>query len=70
VKHGETGFCLPLSAGGNEYADLIQATLQNPETYRRLSLGAFAEYQQALNWDSAAHSLLDLVQRASALSKA
>jgi len=64
VRDGETGFCLPLTAKPDEYANHIQSTLQNPETYRKLSSRAFAEYQQTLNWDSAVSHLLNLVRKA------
>jgi len=64
VIDSQTGYCLPLEATGSAYADLIAKTCAEPETYRRLSLGAFERYKQILNWDVAVSSLLDLTERA------
>jgi glycosyltransferase involved in cell wall biosynthesis len=64
VKHEETGYCLPLTATGSEYADVIASTLANPDTYRRLSLSAFQRYKGTLNWDVAVSSLLRFTERA------
>ncbi len=64
IIDSQTGYCLPLEADGRAYADLIAATLASPDTYRRLSIGAFQKYKQTLNWKVGVSSLLNLVERA------
>lgn len=64
VKDSQSGYCLPLTATGSEYADLIANTLADPDTYQKLSLGAFQRYKQTLNWSVAVSALLNLVDRA------
>ncbi len=64
VIDSQTGYCLPLAAGGREYADLIAGTLAAPDTYRRLSIGAFQKYKQTLNWNVGVSSLLGLIEQA------
>ena len=64
VINSETGYCLPLTARGTEYADLIASTLSAPDTYRRVSIGAFQRYKETLNWGAGVSSLLNLVEQA------
>jgi glycosyltransferase involved in cell wall biosynthesis len=64
VKDGQTGFCLPITAPGSAYADVIQETLADPNSYRRLSLAGFERYKQTLNWSAAVSNLLNLIEQA------
>jgi glycosyltransferase involved in cell wall biosynthesis len=64
VIDSRTGYCLPLTAGGIDYADAIARTLARPDTYRQLSIGAFEKYKQTLNWSVGVSSMLNLVQQA------
>lgn len=64
VIDSQTGYCLPLEASGRDYADLISNTMAAPETYHRLSLGAFHRYTQTLNWEVGVSSLLGLIKQA------
>jgi glycosyltransferase involved in cell wall biosynthesis len=64
IIDSQTGYCLPLAADGSAYADLIAATLAAPDTYHRLSIGAFQRYRQTLNWKVGVSSLLKLVEKA------
>lgn len=64
VIDSDTGYCLPLAAGEKEYADIIERTLAEPGTYRRLSENAFQRYKQTLNWSVGVSSLLRLIEQA------
>jgi glycosyltransferase involved in cell wall biosynthesis len=64
VKDGQTGFCLPMTATGSAYADVIQETLDDPNSYRRLSLAGFERYKQTLNWSAGVSNLLNLIEQA------
>jgi glycosyltransferase involved in cell wall biosynthesis len=64
ISDSQTGYCLPLTASGKEYADLIANTLAAPDTYRRLSIGAFQRYKQTLNWNVGVSSLIGLIEQA------
>lgn len=64
VIDSHTGYCLPLAAGEKEYADIIERTLAEPDTYRRLSENAFLRYKQTLNWSVGVSSLISLIEQA------
>ena len=64
VKHAETGYCLPMTASGSEYADVIAETLADPDTYRRLSKAGFERYKTTLNWGAGVSSLMHLMEQA------
>jgi Glycosyltransferase len=64
VIDSQTGYCLPLSAGGTDYAELITKTLSQPDTFRQLSLSAFHRYQRKLNWTVGVSSMLELAKQA------
>lgn len=57
VREGVNGFTLPLSAGGEEFAAVICATLQSPERYAKLVRDSRLEYENKLNWNSWAQSI-------------
>ncbi len=64
VKDGQTGYCLPMTAPGSAYADVIAETLADPDKYRRLSIAGLARYQQTLNWSAGVSNLLNLIEQA------
>jgi glycosyltransferase involved in cell wall biosynthesis len=64
VSHDENGFCLPLEATPDHFADLIQSTLGNADTYRRLSLGGYSRFRSFLNWETSVSGLLQLTEAA------
>lgn len=59
-----SGYCLPVEADGQAYADRIAASLSSEEAYCRLSMNAFERYKRTLNWEVGVSSLLRLVERA------
>jgi glycosyltransferase involved in cell wall biosynthesis len=65
VRHGETGYCLPMTAPGSAYADLIAETLADPGSYRRLSMAGLERYKKTLNWKAGVSILMNLIGQAS-----
>lgn len=52
VREGINGFALPHQAKGGAYADVIAATLADPERYQALVLSSRQEYETRLNWQT------------------
>lgn len=61
VIDGETGFLLPLEAGGDAYAAVIARAVATWERCEVLSRNARAHYEQRLNWDAWARSAIPLI---------
>jgi glycosyltransferase involved in cell wall biosynthesis len=51
VRDGQNGLLLPLSAGGDEYAERIHHLLGKEGRYEALSRASRAGFEQTLNWD-------------------
>ena len=64
VMDGETGYCLPLEATGEAYADAIERAWMSPQIYKALSLGAFKRYEELLNWKCGVGRLVEMMQSA------
>jgi glycosyltransferase involved in cell wall biosynthesis len=52
VREGQNGLLLPLSAGGDEYAERIQALLRAEGRYEALARASRAAFEETLNWDA------------------
>ncbi len=63
VKDGINGFCLPLSAGGTEYASIISSLFSNKEKYHDLIASSRRRFDEELNWDKFADRLKEVLQR-------
>jgi glycosyltransferase involved in cell wall biosynthesis len=61
VRDGVNGQLFAREAGASIYCDYIAAQLSDWESYRRLCLSSFAEYQQSLNWENTAARLTALI---------
>lgn len=62
VVDGETGRLVPPDGDASAIAEAIESIIGTAEAYRRLSLAAYARYQQRLNWerfDADLHSAVD-----------
>src|SRR5919199_2035377 len=57
VKNGKNGYILPLSASGEDYANLIVEIFSNRTNYENLVRSSREEYDQRLNWNKWAESL-------------
>ncbi len=57
VKNGKNGYMLPLSASGDDYANLIVEKFSEPTSYERLVRSSREEYDRRLNWNEWAKSL-------------
>lgn len=64
VRDGVNGVCLPLGTPASGFATAIQAILEDPARYEALSLRAFEEYQNRLNWDNSIRTLVNICQQA------
>ncbi len=60
IKHGKSGYMLPLSASGKDFANLIVRILSDSDHYQQLVYNSRQEYEQRLNWDSWAESIHDV----------
>lgn len=61
VKNGKNGYMLPLSATGEDYANLIIEKLSDPTHYHNLVQSSRKEYDSRLNWNKWAESLHQLI---------
>jgi glycosyltransferase involved in cell wall biosynthesis len=50
LHDGVNGFMLPVSAGAQDYADLIARSVANREQYYALCRSSFDEFERRLNW--------------------
>lgn len=63
IRHGDTGFVVPLETSIDEYCDLIAGTMAQPENYCRMAEAARAEYCRRLNWNRFGDHLAQLVNK-------
>ena len=64
VRDGVNGACLPVGTPAEGFANAAQEMLRDAGRYEALSLGAFEEYANRLNWDSSVRRLVDLCRSA------
>ncbi len=62
IKNGKNGFMLPLSASGQDYAELIKASFSDAKQYQNLVKDARAEYEARLNWQKWAKRIYEIMQ--------
>ena len=62
IRHGVNGLLFPLAARGDAYAAQVMELMENPAKYRKLALGAFAEYESRLNWRVAVGAVVELLK--------
>ncbi len=51
VKNNVNGFTLPLSSGGDEYAEVIERLCKNTADMQQLKKSCRSQYEKGLNWD-------------------
>lgn len=61
IKNGQNGYMLPLSATGEDYANLIIEKLAHPTQQKNLVESSRKEYDSRLNWNKWAESIHQLV---------
>jgi glycosyltransferase involved in cell wall biosynthesis len=61
IRNGKNGYMLPLSATGNDYAQMIAKLFSDKATYEELVQTSREEYDQRLNWKQWAESLHNLM---------
>ncbi len=61
IRNGENGFTLPLSARGDEYAQLIAQLYQDEQRYRALVHSSRAAFEERLNWDAWGQSMQKVI---------
>jgi glycosyltransferase involved in cell wall biosynthesis len=57
VRNGENGVLLPVGASGRDYADAVQALLNDRERYLQLARGGRQAFESRLNWDTWGRSM-------------
>lgn len=60
VRNGENGILLSLEASGQDYADTIQALLNDPQRYSQLAHGGRQAFESRLNWDAWGQSMAEV----------
>jgi glycosyltransferase involved in cell wall biosynthesis len=63
VKNGRNGYMLPLSASGEDYANLILENFSDRTHYENLVRSSREEYDQRLNWNKWAESLHQVIMK-------
>jgi glycosyltransferase involved in cell wall biosynthesis len=63
VKDGINGFCLPLEAGGKDYASLISKIFFDKEGYHKLIESSRARFEDELNWDKFAEHFQEVLEK-------
>ncbi|MDR2692351.1 MAG: glycosyltransferase family 4 protein [Dysgonamonadaceae bacterium] len=61
IKDNVTGMTFDLSASPADYANHIIYLLENPDEYENLSLSAFRDYKERLNWDIAGKTIMSFI---------
>ncbi|MEM9379149.1 MAG: glycosyltransferase family 4 protein [Planctomycetota bacterium] len=64
VRDGDNGFLLPLEAGGEAYADVIERLHRDPEAYVVRARAARAAFDERLNWTTWGHAIVDRIRDA------
>jgi glycosyltransferase involved in cell wall biosynthesis len=64
LRDGRNGRLLREGASAKEYAQAIADLFRDQSAFRAMSLSAFAEYQQDLNWHAATAKVLALIRTA------
>lgn len=63
VKDDINGYCLPLAAGGAEYASVVKELFSNKERYHQLVRSSRQRFEDELNWDKWAEHFEDVLQK-------
>lgn len=63
VKDNINGMTFGLDAATQTYCEYIMQLMQNYAEYEKLALSAFHEYKTRLNWQTATHSVMQLIQQ-------
>lgn len=63
VRDGVNGFTLPLSAGAQDFADLICGLMSNRGQYQFICRRSFEEFEQRLNWRTFCANFLALANQ-------
>ncbi len=61
IKQGENGYMFPLSASGEDYANLIVEIFSDRTRYEKLVQSSREEYDRRLNWNKWAESLHQVI---------
>jgi glycosyltransferase involved in cell wall biosynthesis len=69
VLNGQTGHALPLGSGAADFADIVMRYVAAPADYAALQIGARADYETRLNWDTWAQTATGLMARALTLKR-
>ena len=67
VQNGKNGYTLPLTASGQDYANLIAQNFVNKSDYQQLVYRARQEYETRLNWDKWADKVSEVIESACAV---
>jgi len=62
IHDGKNGQTFPVDADPEQYCDYIENLMRSPDAYRELSLAAFAEYSERLNWEKVGEQLGKLLR--------
>jgi glycosyltransferase involved in cell wall biosynthesis len=63
IRDNVTGMTFDLSASPEDYAGYIIRLLKNSDEYEKLSMSAFREYKERLNWDTAGETMINCIKK-------
>jgi glycosyltransferase involved in cell wall biosynthesis len=63
VLDGVNGYCLPLEAGGDAYADTIAEIYGDKKRYHELVASSRRRFDECLNWDKWAERFIEIYQK-------
>jgi glycosyltransferase involved in cell wall biosynthesis len=61
IQNGKNGYTLPLSASGQDYANLIAQNFSDSSHYQQLVRSSRQEYETRLNWDKWADNVYPVI---------
>ena len=62
VNKEVNGFTLPLTASANEFAQLIESLVLNPEKLKKLKISARQYFETEMNWDQWGNRFREIIQ--------
>lgn len=62
IKNGENGFLQEQDSSSQTYADTIYEVFNNKNLYRQISLAAYEDYQDRLNWNASGKKIIQYLK--------
>jgi glycosyltransferase involved in cell wall biosynthesis len=63
VRHGQTGFVLPIDRGYEPWLEAMRVLVSDPDRRFELAAAAVADIRDRFDWDRAAHQVIEVYER-------